>query len=107
MREQLARLFVGIAHCAAGELEGARCPEQARIEKLEERPKLAQMVLHRRSAQSETMIAAQQANGFGRLRARVLNRLGLIENHVVEDQILEPQRVAAQGSIGGQDKVID
>ena len=46
--------------------------------------KLAQMILHRRAAERQAMVAAQQAHGLGRFGAGILDGLGFVENHVIE-----------------------
>src|ERR1700693_431760 len=40
---------------------------------------------------------------LGRLRAGVLDRLGLVENRVIELDVLEDEDVAAQRAVGRQD----
>ena len=62
------------------------------------------MIFDRGAAQGEAMVAAQQADGLGRFGPCVLNRLCLIENHVIEDLILEVHSIAAESSVGGEDR---
>src|SRR4029450_5216425 len=64
------------------------------------------MVLYRRATQSQTMISAEQTSGFGGESPGVFNRLGFVENAVVEPQIFELQRIAPQRTVRRQHDVI-
>ena len=52
------------------------------------------------------MIGAEQASRFGGESSGIFDRLGFVENAVVEPQILELQRIAPQGAICRQDNII-
>ena len=86
--------------------EGGRRAQHARVQELEQAPQLAQMVLDRRAAERQAMVAAQQARRLGGLGARVLDGLGLVEDHVVEADVLQEGRVAAQRAVGGEHEVV-
>src|SRR5436853_6671182 len=60
--QYLAGLFIRIAHSSSNRLEGAGGAQHPGIEKLEQGPKLTEMVFHRRTAQSQAMMALQQAH---------------------------------------------
>src|SRR4029434_5357615 len=64
------------------------------------------MVLYRRAAQSQTMISAEQTSGFSGESPGILDRLGFVENAVVEPQIFELQRIAPQRTVRRQHNVI-
>src|SRR5262245_8260810 len=64
------------------------------------------MVLDRRPAQRQAMIAFQQSRGLRRGRVRVLDRLRLVENDVIEPRVLKQNRVSSQRAVGGQDQIV-
>src|SRR5262244_922483 len=64
------------------------------------------MVLYRRAAQSQTMISAEQARSFRGESSGIFDRLGFVENTVVEAQILELQGIAPQGAVGCQHDIV-
>src|SRR5439155_16015726 len=66
----------------------------------------AEMVLNRCTAQSQAVASLKQARGLGRDRARVLDRLCLVEDQVVEMQVLEKGGVAPQGAVRGENEVV-
>ena len=86
--------------------EGGRRAQHAGVQELEQAPQLAQMVLDRRAAERQAMVAAQQARRLGGLGARVLDGLRLVEDHVVEAHVLQERRVAAQRAVGRQHEVV-
>ena len=49
--------------------------------------------------------APQEPRRLRRLGARVLDRLRLVEDHVVEGDVLQERRVAPQRAVGGEDQV--
>ena len=63
------------------------------------------MVLDRRSAQRQTMTAAQQPRRLRRGGRRVLDRLRLVEDDVVELVLRQPRRISAQRAVGRQQDV--
>src|SRR5262249_3295183 len=71
-----------------------------------ERPKLAEMVFNGGSAESQAMPAAQQADSLGGFRACVLDGLRLVEHNVIEIYFLEPDYVAAESAISGENDVV-
>src|SRR5262245_53016564 len=64
------------------------------------------MVFYRRAAQSQTMISAEQARSFRGESSGIFDRLGFVENTVVEAQILELQGIAPQGAVGCQHDIV-
>jgi hypothetical protein len=52
------------------------------------------------------MVAAQQTRRLGRFGLFVLDRLRLVENHVVEDLVFKVQSIAAQRSVCGQNHIV-
>src|SRR3989442_1314132 len=65
-----------------------------------------QAALHGRPAEGQTVLAAQEARGLGRLRPRVLDGLRLVEDHVVEARVLQARRVAPERAVGRDDEVV-
>ena len=63
------------------------------------------MVLDRGAGERQAVLAGQQAAGLGGLRGRVLDRLGLVEDHGVEVDGREVADVAADGAVGRDDEV--
>src|SRR5712692_5803656 len=64
------------------------------------------MVFHRSAAHGQAMISAQQTDRLGRKRAGVLDRLGFVENAVVEAEIFELQCIAPQRAVSRNHHVI-
>ena len=64
------------------------------------------MILHRRAAQRQPMIAAQQADGLGSCRIGVLHGLRLIQHHVIERHLGEFRGIANQRSIRRQHEIV-
>ena len=87
-------------------LEDRVAAEHARVQELEDRPELAQVVLDRRAAHGQLVAAAQQPGGLGRLAVGVLDRLGLVEDRVVELEVGQLGDVGAHGAVGGDDQVV-
>ena len=50
--------------------------------------------------------AAEQAGGLGRLAVGVLDRLGLVEDHVVELEVGQLGDIGAERAVGGDDQVV-
>ena len=76
-------------------LESCGAAELAGIEKLEDAPELADVVLHWRAREGQTMAGPQEAAGLGRLAGGILDRLRLVEHHVVELDLAVVDDVAA------------
>ena len=72
----------------AGERLGAA--EQARVEEIEQRPEVGQAVLDRRSRHGDAGRRLQLLDRPRLPRARVLDRLGFVEDHKVPVAFLEP-----------------
>ena len=87
-------------------LEDGAGAEHAGVEELEDRPELAQVVLDRRAAHRQAVPAAEQPGGLGGLAVGVLDRLGLVEDHVVELDLRQLGDVGAEGAVGGDDQVV-
>ena len=87
-------------------LEDGVGAEHAGVEELEDRPELAQVVLDRRAAHGQAVPAAEQPGGLGGLALGVLDRLGLVEDHVVELDLAQLGDVGAEGAVGGDDQVV-
>ena len=85
-RQDAPRGYVGITPHPA---ENRRAAEHARVEKLKQAPKLAQMVFHGRAAQRQSVIGLQQARRLGRQCAGIFYRLGFIEDTVIEMNVLK------------------
>ena len=64
------------------------------------------MVFDRRAADGQPVPAAQQAGRLGRLALGVLDRLGLVEDHVVELELGQFGDIGAQGAVGGDDQIV-
>ena len=88
-------LGLGLRPSDRRRLERRRRPEHARVEELEQAPQLAEVVLDRRAAQRQAVLALQQAGRLGRGRCGVLDRLRLVEDHVVELDVLQDARCRA------------
>ncbi len=73
----------------------------AGIQELQQAPQLLDTILDRRAAQCQSMIGAQQPARLGRGGAGVLDCLRFVEDGVVEGDLGELARVAAQRAIGG------
>ena len=59
----------GIARQPARHLQHLRLAQHPRIQELEQAPQLADMVLHRRAAQCQPVLAAQQPDRLGATRS--------------------------------------
>ena len=105
-REHVDRAAVLLRRRPAMPREGGRGAEQAGIQELEQAPQLAEVVLDRRPAQRQPVLRADQPRGLGRRRVRVLDRLRLVEDRVLELDVLEEQRVAPQRAVAGEDDVV-
>ena len=70
-------------------LEDRAAAQHARVEELEDRPQIAQVVLDRRAAQGQAILGREQPAGLGDLRAGVLDRLRLVQDDVIEVDVLE------------------
>ena len=81
----------------AGEksLETRGTAELTRIEKFENAPELADVILNRGSGQGQTVAGPEQSAGFGRLAAGIFDRLRLVENDVIEFDLPMLENVAA------------
>ena len=92
-REHEGEVFAAVAalrHRRAA--ERARRPEQARIEKLEQTPELADVILDRRAAEGQPMAPAQQPGRLRRCARGVLDRLRFVEDDVIELLLGQPRR---------------
>ena len=107
-RHQLAQRAVGIVLAlregfgVALELLGRA--EQARIEKIEDRPQIAEMIFDRRAGERDSGARFQSFRRAGLLCAGVLDRLRLVENDETPGDVLErcdPQ----QRSVARDDKI--
>ena len=105
-REDLDRAAVLLRGRPAMPREGGRGAEQAGVQELEQAPQLAEMVLDRRAAQRQPVLRANQPRGLRRRRVRVLDRLRLVEDRVLELDVLQQQRVAPQRAVAGEDDVV-
>ena len=76
----------------SSQIEHAAAAEQAGVEEIEQAVQLAEVILDRRAGEREPMIGAQQPHGLRRGRARVLDRLRLVEDDVVEMLIFAAPR---------------
>ena len=76
--------------------EASRPTEHPRIEELEERPELAQVVLDRRAREREALAGVEQPTGLGDLTGGVLDRLRLVEHDQVPLDLAELEHVATQ-----------
>ena len=83
-----------------------RTPKHARVEKLENRPQLAQVVFYRRAGHGQPLLGRQQPTGLGRLRVGVFDGLRFVQNAIVEFNVLEMTDVAPQRAIRGHDQVV-
>ena len=72
------------------------------VEETEERVKLRQIVLHRRTAQCQSVLGMEHEGGLGGLRGGVLDVLALVENHIVELLLGVGLDVVAHDGVGGQ-----
>ena len=106
VRQQLPRFLAGIARQSAGHLEHSGLAQHARIEEFEQAPQFAQVVLHRRAAERQTMRAAQQAHRFGGSRGGVLDGLRFVQHHVIELDLGQLRGIAQQRAVGGQHQVV-
>ena len=87
-------------------LKHRRRAEHARVEELQQRPELAQVVLHRGAGHGQAVIGLQQPAGLGPLRVGVLDRLRLVQDGVVEAEVLELDDVALHRAVGGDHQVV-
>ena len=102
-RQYFAGCDVGIAPDGA-EYRGTA--EHAGIEKLEQAPELAEMVLHGRAAERQSVVGMDEPSSLRRERAGVLDRLRFVENAVIEPHVLEVQRVARQCPVRRNDEIV-
>ena len=98
---------LGVARNLFGDiLENRRRAEHARIEELQQRPELAQVVLHRRAGHRQAMVGLQQPAGLRPLRVGVLDRLRFVEDGVVEAEVLELDDVPLHRAVGRDHQVV-
>jgi hypothetical protein len=97
----LGDLARGAVHCA----EIGQSPEKPRIEELEQAPELSQMILDRRAGGDQAVPCTQTADGAGRCGRRVLDRLRLVEDAVVELNRGQDLDIPLDRAVGGQDEV--
>ena len=69
--------------------------EQAGVEKVEQRPQLAEVVLDRRARQADLVARVERADRLGRLRVVVLDRVRLVEDEQVERDLASASRSRA------------
>jgi hypothetical protein len=79
--------------------------DEAWIEKLEQAPELAEVVLDRRAAKREAMTSAKEPARFRHLAGRVLDRLRFVENDVFEFGLRQLRDVEPHRRVGRQDYV--
>ena len=104
--ERLAPAVVGLTRSRGPRPERRRCPEHARIQEFEQAPELPEVVFDRRPAQRKAVPAREEPGRLRRLARRVLDRLGLVQNHVIERDLGEGCGIATQGSVGGHDEIV-
>ena len=68
LRQQLARLLARIARQASRHLQHLRLAQHAGIQELEQAPQFAQVILHRRAAQRQPVVARATAAPPSRTR---------------------------------------
>ena len=86
-------------------VEPWQAPQEARVEELEERAELAEVVLDRRAGERQPVARLQQAARLGGLRRRVLDRLRFVEDDGVEVDRGQEADVAPQRAVGRHDDV--
>ncbi len=64
------------------------------------------MVLHRRTAEDETVFAIQEPGGLGRLAGGILDRLRFVQDDIIKSKILEHRRIVAKRSIRREDQIV-
>src|SRR4051812_34443690 len=104
-RQERPGLLAGFAEAAVGLADLRGLAEHARVEELEQAPQLAKVVLDRRAAEGQAVLRTDQPGRLRRLAARVLDRLGLVEDGVIEAVVLEVDDVSPERAVGGQDDV--
>ena len=87
-------------------LEDGITAEHAGVEELEDRPELAQVVFDRRAADRQAMPCSEQACGLRRLAVGVLDRLRLVEHHVVKLKVGQLGDIGAERAVGSDDQVV-
>ena len=87
--QHLQRPVVGLRIRRGRRREGRRRAEHAGIQKVEQAPQLSEMILDRRATEREPVRGLEEPRRLGRAGARVLDRLRLVENRVVERDFLE------------------
>ena len=78
--------------------------EQARVEKIEQRPQIAQAVLDRRAGQGNARLGGEFSCRFALTRGGILDGLGFIKNHQPPDLFRQPG-LPGQHGIGCDDQV--
>ncbi len=74
--------------------------ELSGVEKFEDAPEFADVVLDRCAGERQAMAGAEQPAGLRRLAGCILDRLGLVEDHVVELGLAVGHDVAAERAVG-------
>ena len=87
-------------------LEDRGGAEHPGVEELEDRPELAQVVLDRRAAHGQPVPPLEQPGRLGRLAVGVLDRLRLVQDHVIEGDLAQLDDVGPEGPVGGDDQVV-
>ena len=70
--------------------EGLRGAEQTRIDEIEYRPQVAQIVFDRRAGEDDARLGLQGFDGPGLFGVGVLDRLGFVENHEAPGRLADP-----------------
>ncbi len=104
--EELALPLVGRAGPGGVPLEDRVGAEHPGVEELEDRPELAQVVLDRRAAHRQPVPRPDEPGGLRGLALGVLDRLRLVEDHVVELDVRQLGDVGPEGPISGDDQVV-
>src|SRR5438552_5595963 len=104
--QQRTTFGIRIAGGDAAEAEDGGTSQHARVQEFEQAPQLTEMIFDRCAAQRQPVPALQETHRLRRFRVGILDGLGLVENAIVEEHILEEQGVAAQRAIGGEDDVV-
>src|SRR5262249_23475314 len=86
--------------------ERRRRAQVTRVEKLEDAPQVGQAVLDGRAGERRAPLRGQLARGLGGAGRRVLDVLGLVQDHLVPLDRGQRRLVAVEQGVGAQDHVV-
>ena len=79
--------------------------QHPRVDKIQQAAQLTQLVLHRCAGQCDALTRRELSHAFRRPRARILNRLRLIQHHVIPLHLRQGSPVTCGNAVGGDHQI--